>query len=84
MVKIKKVIGAKNIVAKRVKELREERGLSQRELACELQLHGCDMEKGMITNIESGKRRVTDIELKGFVEVFDIDYAQLLDGKVES
>lgn len=75
--------GAKNIVAKRVKELREARGLSQRELACELQLHGCDMEKGMITNIEAGKRRVTDMELKAFVEVFDVDYAHLLDGKAE-
>lgn len=73
----------KNIVGGRVKSLREARGLSQRELACELQLHGCDMEKGMITNIETGKRRVTDMELKAFVEVFGVDYTHLFDEKAE-
>lgn len=70
----------KNIIAERVKELREAMGLSQRELARKLQLCGCDMEKGMVTNIELGKRRVTDMELKAFVEVFGVDYAYLLDG----
>ena len=42
---------------------------------------GYDMDKNVITRIETNKRYVTDIELKALCEVFHITYAELIDGK---
>lgn len=73
--------GGKNLINKRLKKLREEKGMSQRGLAQNLQLRGYDMDKNVITRIETNKRYVTDVELKAFVEVFGVDYGYLIEGK---
>lgn len=71
----------KNIIGARLKELRNEKGLSQRDLARELQLIGMDMDKNVITRIETDKRYVTDFELQALKEIFDVSYDYLIDGK---
>lgn len=72
--------GGKNLISHTLIALRKERGLSQRELARELQLKGYDIDKNVITRIETNKRYVTDVELKAFVEVFGVDYKYLIEG----
>lgn len=72
--------GAKNLIGKQVAELRKAHGLSQRDLAHKLQLAGYDMDKNLITRIETGKRYVTDVELKTFAEFFHVSYEYLIDG----
>lgn len=52
--------------------------LSQRALADKMQLIGIDVDKNAIQRIESGKRFVTDIELKAFAEIFDVNIADLV------
>lgn len=42
--------------------------MSQRLLAYQLQLNGYDMDKNVITRIETNKRYVTDVELKALSE----------------
>ena len=54
--------------------------LSQRDLAHKLQLAGYDMDKNVITRIETNKRYVTDIELRALSQVLDVSYAYLIDG----
>ena len=71
----------KNIIGARLKELRNKKGLSQRDLARELQLIGMDMDKNVITRIETDKRYVTDFELQALKEIFDVSYDYLIDGK---
>lgn len=73
--------GAKNLIAERLISLRKSHGLSQRGLARMLQLIGADMDKNVITRIETGKRYVTDIEIKAIAKVFGVSYSYLLDGK---
>lgn len=73
--------GAKNLIAERLIALRKSHGLSQRGLARMLQLIGADMDKNVITRIETGKRYVTDIEIKAIAEAFGVSYSYLLDGK---
>lgn len=73
--------GQKNLIADKLIELRKTHHYSQRLLAYKLQLAGYDMDKNVITRIETNKRYVTDIELKGLCEVFGITYAELIDGK---
>lgn len=73
--------GEKNLISQRLITLRKERGLSQRELAYKLQLEGYDIDKNVITRIETNKRYVTDLEIKAFAQVFQVTYEFLLDGK---
>ena len=72
--------GEKNLVSSRLIELRRQQGLSQRDLAHKLQLAGYDMDKNVITRIETNKRYVTDIELRALSQVLDVNYAYLIDG----
>ena len=55
-----------------LKDFRKKHSLSQRELACKLQLAGYNLDKNVITRIENYQRYVTDIELKGLCEVLQI------------
>lgn len=81
MPKPKTPSGEKNLISQRLIELRRINNISQRDLAQKLQLAGYDMDKNVITRIETNKRYVTDVELKAFSEVFQVSYLFLLDGK---
>lgn len=74
--------GEKNLISTNLIELRKSRRFSQRLLAYKLQLAGYDMDKNVITRIETNKRYVTDIELKALCEVLDVTYEELIDGKL--
>lgn len=52
--------------------------VSQRALADMLQLAGMDVDKNAIQRIESGKRFVTDIELKILAQVLGVTVEDLL------
>ena len=71
----------KNLIGERLKMLRAEKKLSQRDLARELQLIGIDMDKNVITRIETNKRYVADFELQALKEIFNVSYDYLIDGK---
>ena len=66
--------GEKNLISKRLIKLREKHNMSQRLLAYQLQLNGYDMDKNVITRIETNKRYVTDVELKALSEIFHVSY----------
>jgi len=71
----------KNLIGERLKELRGKFNYSQRDLARELQLIGMDMDKNVITRIETNKRYVTDFELQALKRIFNVSYDYLIDGK---
>lgn len=71
----------KNLIGERLKELRSQKNLSQRDLARELQLIGMDMDKNVITRIETNKRYVTDFELQALKQIFNVSYDYLIDGE---
>ena len=75
--------GEKNLISQRLIELRRTHNMSQRDLAYKLQLAGYDMDKNVITRIETNKRYVTDLELKAIAEIFQVSYIFLIDGKDE-
>lgn len=76
--------GEKNLISNRLIELRKEHNLSQRDLSHKLQLAGYDMDKNVITRIETNKRYVTDIELCALAQIFDISCDELVFGKKDS
>ena len=73
----------KNLIGERLKLLRQNKNLSQRGLARELQLIGIDMDKNVITRIETNKRYVTDFELQALKQIFNVSYDYLIDGAAE-
>lgn len=83
MPKPKTSTGEKNLISQRLIELRHQHNLSQRDLARQLQLHGYDMDKNVITRIETNKRYVTDVDLKALTEIFNVSYEYLIEGKEE-
>ncbi len=81
LVKQRTDANGKNLIGERLKELRKINNLSQRDLARELQLIGMDMDKNVITRIETNKRYVTDFELQALKQIFNVSYDYLIDGE---
>ncbi len=71
--------GRKNLVGLKLIQLRESRGMSQRDLAKAFQLIGYDIDQNVITRIETGKRKVTDIDIWAITIVFSVTAAELFD-----
>lgn len=80
MYKNKASNGNNNICGKKIQTLRKQLvpKVSQRAFADQLQLNGIDLDKNAIQRIESGKRFVTDIELKEFAKLLNITADELL------
>ncbi|SCH62507.1 Helix-turn-helix domain [uncultured Clostridium sp.] len=78
-----KIDNMNNLSGIAIRNLRIEKGWSQRELADALQLLGLDLDKNAIQRIETRKRFVTDIELTYFSKIFEVDYSVLLDSQAE-
>lgn len=73
--------GEKNLISKRLIALRKEHYLSQRDLSHKLQLAGYDIDKNVITRIETNKRYVTDIEIQALAHIFGVSCDYLIEGK---
>ncbi|MCD7744231.1 MAG: helix-turn-helix domain-containing protein [Lachnospiraceae bacterium] len=73
--------GEKNLIGKHLIQLRKMHGYSQRDLSYRLQLLGFDMDKNVITRIETNRRFVTDIEVQAICQVFGVAYETLIDGE---
>ena len=80
MFKNKNADGTLNLCGKNVARLRLALGpkVSQKNLADRLQRLGLDLDKNAIQKIESGKRFVTDIELRTLAEVLNVSVDELL------
>lgn len=70
--------GEKNLISDNLISLRKEHGYSQRDFAYQLQLAGYDIDKNVITRIETQKRYVTDIEIQAICQIFNITFEELI------
>lgn len=68
----------KNIISAQLTLLREHCGYSQRNLVDKLQLAVFDVDKNMITRIETNNRYVSDFEIKALSEFFSVSYSFLM------
>lgn len=70
--------GRNNICGIKVKEIRKELRISQRELSDRLTVNGLDIDKNAVQRMESGQRFITDIELEYLAKVFGVTIEELL------
>lgn len=57
--------------------LRQEKGLTQEQLAARLQVQGCDLTRSALAKIEVGQRHLYPDEIKALTEVLAVSYEQL-------
>lgn len=74
---------AMNMVGKKVRKLRLERGMSQQALSDKLETLAIYICRGSISRIEDGQRTVTDIELYGLAKVLGVSITSLFELKDE-
>ena len=72
-----------NIVGKRVREFRIERGLSQKMLSEKLETLAIYICRGSISRIEKQVRTVSDIELYGLSKVLNKPIESFFEGQTE-
>ena len=68
----------KNIIAVRLKEVRQEKGISQTDLAAKLQTMNVNIDQQMISKIEKNQRQVTDYELAYICKCLSVTPNELL------
>ena len=67
-----------NISGDAIRSLREKAGLSQEQLAANMQLKGINLNQKAISRIETGERVVPDYELLYFSEIFEVPVTALI------
>jgi DNA-binding XRE family transcriptional regulator len=67
---IKKISSPLNLIGKQVRELRDRKGWTQRDLAAKLQVFGWDVSRESLAKLETLQRRVPDGELFILAKVF--------------
>ena len=65
-----------NMVGPRIKQLRLEKGMTQKTLDERLETLAVYVCRGSISRIEEQKRTITDIELAGIAEVLQVDISE--------
>ncbi|ANS76334.1 XRE family transcriptional regulator [Paenibacillus yonginensis] len=67
----------RNIIGNRIKYFRRLRNLTQEELAAKLNVMGLNIDRPMVSRIESRSREITDIEILAFSKVLNISVDEL-------
>ena len=71
-------LGNKNIIHRQLRELRQRKGLTQSNLAAQMQVMNVTIDQQMISKIENNTRIVTDFELVCFCRILGVDERTLL------
>jgi transcriptional regulator with XRE-family HTH domain len=67
----------RNILGPRIKYLRKKAGLTQEELAAQLQVNGFIIDRPMISKIENQTRELLDYEVLAIANILRVDIKEL-------
>lgn len=70
------------MVGNNIRRIREERGLTQDQVACRLQVNGCDITRSAFAKIEVGQRHLYPDEIILLKEILKTSFEEIL--KVDS
>lgn len=68
-----------NIIGAKIKEARENKGYSQKQLSEKMELMAVYTCRGSLSRIENGKRAITDIEIDAISKILDVSLDYLFD-----
>lgn len=67
----------RNIIGRKIKYLRKMKHLTQEELAAKLNLMGLNIDRSMISRIESQSREITDVEIVAIAKALKVSIDEL-------
>ena len=74
-------MNTRNIIGNNIKKIRIDNNLTQEQLTAKLQVNGLDIDRPMLSKIESKKREVLDYEIKAIAEALTVPIQSLFDTK---
>ena len=69
------------LVGQKIRQLRKQRGLTQEQLAAQLQTNNCDITRSALAKIEAGQRHIYLDEFKMLSSLLQVSYEELLSGE---
>lgn len=63
-----------------IRKIRENKNMTQEQLAAKLQINGCDITRSAIAKIEVGQRHIYPDEIKLIKEILDTEFDTLFYG----
>lgn len=66
------------VVGQQIRTAREAQGMTQEQLAAQLQTHGCDVTRSAVAKMEVGQRHIYAVELRALRNILNIPYEALL------
>lgn len=67
-----------SIVGRQVRAAREARGMTQEQLAAQLQIRDCDVTRSAVAKMEVGQRHIYAVELRALHDILNVTYETLL------
>lgn len=67
-----------------IRRIREQKNMTQEQLAAQLQLKGCDITRSALAKIEVGQRHTYPDEIQHLKNILAVSYEQLFDINMES
>ena len=64
-------------MGQRIRQIREQQGMTQEQLAAQLQTRGCDVTRSALAKIEVGQRHIYPDELRCLKEILKVSYDAL-------
>lgn len=65
-------------VGQKIRQLRKRQGLTQEQLAAQLQTNNCDVTRSALAKMEAGQRHIYVDELKLLTSLLQVSYEELL------
>lgn len=69
------------LVGQKIRQLRKQRGLTQEQLAAQLQTNNCDITRSALAKMEAGQRHIYLDEFKMLSRLLQVSYEELLSGE---
>ena len=69
-------------VGQKIRQLRKRQGLTQEQLAAQLQTNNCDVTRSALAKMEAGQRHIYVDELKLLTSLLQVSYEELLSEEV--
>ena len=66
------------MVGNNIRRIREERGLTQEQVACRLQVNGCDITRSAFAKIEVGQRHLYPDEIILLKDILKTTFEEIL------
>jgi transcriptional regulator with XRE-family HTH domain len=66
-----------NVVGKHIKEIREQQGLTQEQLAIRIEMAGWQVDRFIVSKIERGDRHLSDVETQTIAQALKVSVSRL-------